>query len=372
MILKFRSKTNPDHIVWAIQFDGTVDSGREIFMSSPHFRKWDFAQMLNAPLFDLFLYKENDKIPFKLRQGDWFVASDVNYSFYNDYAFHNQYECIDNRVKFDRSYLYEIEKHLDLIWSKWNKYFNMKNDPDKKTQFVEETINIIHKQLMRFYLYHESTRAIGVLLFKKNNEVVEVMQFNGLNADYFERWSFGIVSKQPFSENVFALGIHNSKGRSFVHKNDYVVKRENGEFYCVSKDVFEKEYQPYEGDDEVAKESEDHIFTCNNCTVSIGISANQHRCDKDVESPSKQTYPLYHKQLEIGNEFIGICTKTKMKVHFAVIGYDREDAILTLAILSKEFPINWKVCVNGLPEICYPAMKVHLWDKGLEIAEYLS
>lgn len=163
--------------------------------------------------------------------------------------------------------------------------------------------------------------------------------------------------------------------------------------------------------------SDQHIFTCNKCDTSIGVSLDQHIFDKnkkvdmhyntktmvcplcwdkkeinwvcwtdrtgfsyhfcehsrdflekikEKEDDIKNNFPLWHKQLEIGDTFLGQCTKTNQEVEFAVIGYDREKAILRLAILSPTFPVRWKI-MDGSPEHLYPNMIVHLWDKGLRI-----
>lgn len=80
------------------------------------------------------------------------------------------------------------------------------------------------------------------------------------------------------------------------------------------------------------------------------------------------TYPLWHKELQIGDQFLGICTVTKMLINFAVIGYNREEAFLNLVILDKRFPACCPDSTSS--EHIYPSMKVNLNDKDIEIIKY--
>jgi hypothetical protein len=84
-----------------------------------------------------------------------------------------------------------------------------------------------------------------------------------------------------------------------------------------------------------------------------------------------QPLPLWHKQLEIGDKFLGRCTHTGKEIEFSVIGYDRLEAKLNLAILSINFQESWPVKRSAHNDkYMHPSLTVSLSDKGLEILEY--
>lgn len=86
--------------------------------------------------------------------------------------------------------------------------------------------------------------------YRKKPVVIEAIKWDGTNSDEIMKFSNATKTEdnRTFSTDDRVLVIRTLEGNMYANIGDWIIKGVHGEFYPCKPDIFEKTYEPVEGE----------------------------------------------------------------------------------------------------------------------------